>query len=144
MSQRRAVAQVPHQRDTIGNFLAPENGYRGHLQAKGITPKNHMKQNLKDLRVSQLKQREKKEEESRAPKELYKLSQFRNVPSKLYDGKENETSPRSPRGEFLSRGQSEKRREELAMQRRLIRQELEDKLEEERAMNEAPVGGRDQ
>ena len=99
-----------------------------------------MKENLKDLRITQMKQREKKEEESRAPKELYKLSQFRNVPSKLYEGQENNyVSPRSPRGEFLSRGQAEKRREELAVQRRAIRQELEEKLEEERALNEAPV-----
>jgi hypothetical protein len=138
MSNRRLSA--PHQKDTIGNFICPENGYRGHLQNKGIVPKNHMKENLKELRVAQVRAKEQREQDERVAKPLYKLAQFKNIPSKLYDEKENALTQRraSLDKEFLPKGQSELRREALAREKRSIRHELEEKLEEERMMAEKP------
>lgn len=138
--------KLSHQssRDTIGQFLNPENGYRGALERKGIQPKNHMKDNMKDIRLAEMRNRQKKDEESRPSKPLYKLPQFQNVETRLYEpaqGKEN--SPRrryddedDDAPQFLSKGQSEQRREELAREKRFIREQLERKLEEERQFAE--------
>lgn len=128
-----------HSRDTIGQFLNPENGYRGALERKGVQPKNHMKDNLKEIRLAEMRNRQKKDEEARPSKPLYKLPQFQNVEARLYEpatGKEN--SPRkysnddddSP--QFLSKGQSQQRREELAREKRAIRDQFERKMEDER------------
>lgn len=141
MAQRRTIQQPSHQKDTIGAFLNPENGYRGHLVKQGITPKNHMKENLREIRATQQKLREKREEDEREVKPLYKLPQFQNVAPKLYDEKENSAQRRASfdsNREFLTRGQSEARRDELARAKKSIRKQLEDKLEEERLANEKP------
>lgn len=137
MAQRRLQAPS-HQRDTIGNFISPTDGYRGNLQKHGIQPKNHMNDNLRDIRMTQQKLREKREEEEREPKPLYKLTQFKNIPSKLLEEKENTRRASFDNRDFLTRGQSEKRRDELAREKKGIRAQLEDKLEEERIMNDKP------
>lgn len=139
MSRKLSGAHHPS-RETIGQFLNPENGYRGALERKGIQPKNHMKDNMKEIRLAEMRNRQKKDEESRPSRPLYKLPQFQNVETRLYDappGKENTPRRRGSDDEedapqFLSRGQSDFRREELAREKRAIREQLERKMEEER------------
>lgn len=140
----RKVANCHISRDTIGQFLNPENGYRGALEKKGIQPKNHMRDNMKEIRLAEMKNRQKRDDESRPARPLYKLPQFQNVEARLYEpavGKEN--SPR--RGydddgedapQFLAKGQSQQRREDLAREKRAIRDQLERKMEEERQFAE--------
>lgn len=138
MAQRRAVPSH-HSKDSIGQFLCPENGYRGALVKKGIQPKNHMRDNVKELKLAEMRNRQKRDDEARPSKPLYKLPQFKDVESRLYDtAPEKENSPRRLHNEdtdnrqFLTKGQSEQRREDLAREKRLIREELERKMEDER------------
>ena len=149
MSGRR-IAYPSHQHDSMGDFISPANGYRGELAKKGIQPKNHMRDNVKELKIKQLKLKQEKDEkdmlENRS-KNLYKLPQFQNVESRLYNNPpdsarsdnndENDDYNDNPR--FLTRGQSQLRREELAKEKKLIRQELEAKMEEERRLHEKPL-----
>lgn len=134
--------QLPHQRDSMGQFLNPDNGYRGALVKKGVTPRNHMKDNLKELRMAQIRLKQKKDEDNIPDKPLYKLAQFKDVPSRLYDTyeKENRSARLTERRgsfdsskQFLSKGQDELRREELARERRMIRSEMDRKLAAEKA-----------
>eukprot|EP00981_Chlorochromonas_danica_P014691 scaffold8601_cov180-Ochromonas_danica.AAC.5 len=140
MSQRRLLQGPTHPKDSIGAFISPENGYRGRLERQGIAPKNHMKENLREIRATQQRVREKREEDLREARPLYKLPQFQNVPCKLYEEKENSAQRRASfdNRDFLVRGQSEKRREDVAKVKKSIRAELEEKLEEERRMNDKP------
>jgi hypothetical protein len=141
---KKLVQQQHHARDTMGQFLNPDNGYRGSLARKGVQPKDHMRENLKDMRVKQMELRMKKEEEARPSKPLYKLPQFKDVESRLYEGssgKENTPRRRSSfddesNRQFLTKGQSGQRREELAREKRAIRDEIERRLEEERNLAE--------
>jgi hypothetical protein len=120
------------------------------LWRKGeFNQKNHMKDNMKDIRLTEMRNRQKKDDESRPVKPLYKLPQFQNVDTRLYDpapGKENslhrrEYDDESP-SQFLSRGQSDLRREELAREKRAIRDQLERKMEEERRFAESDDSSR--
>lgn len=140
---RKAVPSHHHSRDTIGQFLAPENGYRGHLERKGIQPKDHMRENVKEMRLAQMRIKAKKDEDTRPVKPLYKLAQFKDVESRLYE-EPMQVDHGSRRAsfeskEFLTRGQSERRREDLARESRAIRNELEIKMEEERMLREKPL-----
>jgi hypothetical protein len=140
MSQRRSTQAVHHnQRDTIGDFISPENGYRGNLKSKGLQVKNHMKDNVKEMRLKQMQMQLKKDEESRPSKPLYKLPQFKKVESRLYNEKENVVSPRRHDSDkhFLTKGQSEMRRDELTLERRAIRTQLE--REKQLAIQQAAV-----
>jgi hypothetical protein len=131
----------------MGSYINPSNGYRGDLAKKGIQPKNHMKDNVKEMRMKQLKLKQEKDEsdimEKRA-KNLYKLPQFQNVESRLHHmdsarSKEDFDDYDSGNPKFLTRGVSQLRREEIAKENRHIRQELEMKLEQEAALNEKPT-----
>jgi hypothetical protein len=133
MAQRRVV----HQKDTMGEFLNPDNGYRGSLVRKGIQPKDHMKDNVKELRLAQMRQKMKKDEEDQPEKPLYKLAQFQNVESRLYDiPKENIRRQSFEPKEFLTRGASERRQMEIEKSSKAVRAELEMKLEEQRQYSE--------
>jgi hypothetical protein len=150
MSQRRVQAPYNHQKDSIAEYLCPADGYRGRLSKKGIQPKNHMKDNLKELRSAQDRMRMKREEDAVPQKPLYKLPQFQGVESRLYNvpmsGKENSYQRRGSFDDsadqgnsekaFLTRGQSELRREEIMREKRAIRAEVDRQLEEERLLNE--------
>lgn len=129
MAQRRA----PHQKDSMGEFLNPDHSYRGNLARKGIQPKDHIKDNVKEMRLAQMRLKMKKDEEDQPEKPLYKLSQFQNVDSRLYDiPKENIRRQSFEPKEFLSRGASERRQLEIAQSSKAARAELEMKLEEQR------------
>lgn len=108
------------------------------LERKGITPKDHMKENMRHLKHAQSRNREVAIEKSAEPKPLYKLPQFQQVEPRLYEEPYKEPY-RQPDGEFLRRGESFKRHEKLQAESRNIRGELERKLEEEaNARNESP------
>lgn len=134
------------QRDTISNFICPDNGYRGKQARQGVQPKDHMKENMRELKQSQAVMREKKEEAARPAKELYKLSQFKDVGSKLYEAPERLTTrrPSLDHKEFLSKGVSEKRREELALESRAQRIELDKKMDEAKHYADLPTTPRKQ
>ena len=111
----------------------------------GIKPKNHMKENLRDIRQTEERHRCEREEAARPQKELYKLDQFKHVDSKLYEKPEHQVSRRRPslgNGEFLERGVSEKRREALALESRIRRDELDRKMEEAKYLAEKPPSPR--
>lgn len=116
----------------MSNFLNHDDGYRSQQIKKGIQPKDHMRDNLRELKLTQLAMRDKREEENRPAKELYKLSQFKDVESRLYDTSErlNNRRPSMENKDFLSKGVSENRREQLAIESRAARLELERKMEE--------------
>ena len=126
-----------YNRAQIADFISPDNGVRGAMKRKGIKPKDHMKENFMQIRESQRANREMKEESERLPRELYKLSQFRNVDSRVFDVK---VQPyRESEGEFLTRGAGQQRRYELTEERRQIRAQVERKLEEARQISDNPL-----
>jgi hypothetical protein len=128
-------------KDSIGQFLSPENGLRGHMERKGIKPKDHMKDNMRDLKEAQFRMREIREEMNKPTKELYKLSQFRDVNSKLYEPSENNSRRRASfeSHDFLPRGEADKRREELAKENKAARLEINAKLEEAKYYADRPI-----
>jgi len=66
-----------------------------------------MKENFKDLKQRENIQREKKELASQPERELYKLSQFKNVSSKLHEQPDRLLTRRNSfdgNKEFLSKG----------------------------------------
>lgn len=132
------------QKDSMAEYINPANGYRGNLSKKGIQPKDHMKDNANQIRMTQMKLRMKKDEDSMPGKPLYKLAQFQNVAPRLYEEKENNNSGRRASfdtgdREFLTRGQAEKRRQDLTLERKAIRSEMERKFEDENNYNEKPL-----
>ena len=128
-----------HKKDSMSNFLNHDDGYRAQQLKKGIQPKDHMKENMRELRQTQVVMRDKKDEESRPAKELYKLSQFKDVESRLYEASERQTGrrPSMENKEFLSKGVSENRRDKLAIESRMQRLELEKKMEEAKHFSSA-------
>ena len=75
---------------SISGLINPVNGLRGLQQKKGVQPKDHMKENRKQLRDAQVKHVYDRYEAEAEPKELYKLAQFQNVPSRAFVQKEQE------------------------------------------------------
>ena len=53
------------------------------MSQQGKAPKNHMRDNLKEIRSKQRENREKEEEEKRPKPAPFKLNKFKNVESKL-------------------------------------------------------------
>lgn len=122
----------------MGQFLNPVNGHRGKQAAAGIKPKNHMKDNLRAIRNAQEKHREDREESSRPKEEPFKLSQFREVNSRVWDENEQVTPSESQR-EYLPKGMHEIRQEEKIEQARLAREQLKEKMEEARYYANKPT-----
>lgn len=132
MSRRAVTGSHNAQGSSMGSFLNPTNGLRGAMVAKGQQPRNHMRDNQRELRMIQDKNRETREEASYPKPEPYKLSQFRNVEARVY--KENDMPSRDDDSEqikdFLPKGTSRLRQQELEMNGREARKQLEDKMEE--------------
>eukprot|EP00602_Paraphysomonas_sp_CaronLab_P003942 CAMPEP_0185018450 /NCGR_PEP_ID=MMETSP1103-20130426/1168_1 /TAXON_ID=36769 /ORGANISM="Paraphysomonas bandaiensis, Strain Caron Lab Isolate" /LENGTH=292 /DNA_ID=CAMNT_0027548263 /DNA_START=87 /DNA_END=965 /DNA_ORIENTATION=+ len=133
-----------YKRSSIANYIAPDNGLRGKMERQGMQPKNHMKDNLQQMRAVQSKHREEREEANRGGKELYKLSQFRDVGARVFEPQQKKSSLSGRHeGVFLVRGASEKRREELAEEGRQRRLEIENDIKEARLYsNEQPASPR--
>lgn len=135
------------QKDSIGVLLFPSSK-REELMRRGVKPKDYMRDNRLELKESQQKQRQIKLEAEQAPPPLFKMTQFKDIPSRLYDEKKptaTPTSSPSPEGKekgkgglFLERRQSEKRIEELAHSKRVQRSEFERKIERERSESGRP------
>lgn len=129
------------QRDNISQLLAPNNGYRGTLQKKGIQPKNHMKDNLRDLRLEQERNRSQRDIDNVDEKPLYKLPQFQEVESRLYEPSQryiyrrnslnNPNENEEPQGVYLTRGTSDKRRQEIDKKNKEVREDVERKIQQE-------------
>jgi hypothetical protein len=151
------IRKRPSQHDTMGDLITPVDGYRGALTKKGVQPKNHMKDNVKDMRMKQLQMKQEKDDRNQQEiqsRSLYKLPQFQNVESRLYnkpnsasgragdDDLENYEGDDRRSSNFLTKGQSGFRREQLANQSMMARLQLEDKLGAERVGNEKPASPR--
>lgn len=121
--------QHHHQRADMADLINPDNGVRGRMKRLGKEVKDHMKENRAEIRQLERKNRDMKEDEARPAKELYKLPQFRDVEPKLYEIEESDR----PRVEnFLTKNQAKKRHDDLILESRAQREELEAKMEEAR------------
>lgn len=99
------------------------------MQRNGVKPRDHMKENYRNMKAVQRKNQEDREEAARPQRELYKLPQFKDAQSRVFE--ETATTPRrNSDGAFLARGASEHRRQEQAYAGRLAREEVERKLRE--------------
>ena len=126
-----------HARANIAALIQPDNGYRGEMARKGKQLKNHMKENLKNIRATESKAREQRELASQPTKELYKLSQFREVEPRVYESSTNENRRPSMDG-FLTKGISERRLEERIQDGREKRAQLEKSMEDARYVADKP------
>lgn len=148
-----------HDRDQVAQFLNPQQGYRGALLAAGVKPKDHMKENYLALKFQQAKKREEEKNSAIRAKNLYKLEQFRDVRSKVYDSTASINTSRtedeadmetSADGEssglntsrsdavFTQRGDGARRRAELASKARESRDILKAKMDDARWVNDRP------
>jgi len=126
----------------------------------GLKPKNHMKENLQSLRILERNKRDQFEQE-KVEKErcdnLYKLSQFRNVESRVYDAEQFERYNNLPLSErsdcnsrtddnnhgYLQRGTLQNRiKEHEEKVGKAARQDIERKFAAARDLAEAPVSPR--
>ena len=108
MSNRRGPASV-HGRAAVADFICPDNGFRGTQARKGAHVKNHMKENYRQLQATAASNRA-REEESQAPKKtLYKLGQFKNVESRLFEPTKSRKAVLKESKTFVQRGDSERR-----------------------------------
>ena len=113
------------------------------MERQGVRPKNHMKDNMAQLKATQDKNRTEREEQEKSEKELYKLSQFRDVTSRVYEKPATSSLSAKHEGVFLMRHASERRRDELAEESRQCRLAVEQQLEESRKFaSERPVEDR--
>lgn len=120
-------------KSTIQNFINPDGGRRGEMMRKGREVKDHMRENVMNMREAEARSRELREQARIPEKELYKMAQFRDVGARVFE----EPKPESIRqpvgdGEFLAKGNAERRREDLAMEGRLKRAELDKKMNDAR------------
>jgi len=128
----------------VADFISPANGIRGQMQKKGIQPKNHMVDNVKQIRATEFKNREAKELASEEPRELYKLRQFKNVESRLHETtaatEYGAVNPDDVEGRsFLVKGKAEQDRIQLRKESLVKKQQLEEQLHEARARSMEPI-----
>jgi hypothetical protein len=102
------------------------------MKRLGKTPKDHIKENRMEIVDIQAKRREEREENLKRQKELYKLSQFREVQPRVYHVEDREDSERQKNDSFLQKNASHMRQQERAMNNRMERQMYEARLEEDR------------
>lgn len=132
-----------HQRASMADIVNPDNGYRGKLNRIGVKPKNHMRDNLKEIRFIEEKNREERELnlERESSKTVFKLSQFKDVEARLYEI--NETNVPKV-GNFLIKNQMKKRQQDIAEENRQIRDSLDAKMDEARYYAQNPESPRKQ
>lgn len=123
-----------YQRSTVADMLNPDNGYRGQLKRQGQPIKNHMKDNLNIIKITQQQNKSMKEkqiEDEQNKKELYKMPQFRDVSSRIYDQPTNNNyqGPEHGQKEFLTKNASQQRMNNLKEEKRQIRNQLDDELQ---------------
>jgi Calmodulin-binding len=126
MSSMRGLNQ---NKSTIQNFMNTDGGRRGEMIKKGQPVKDHMKENVLNMRAAEVRSRELRELARLPEKEAFKMAQFRDVGARVFD----EPKPSSVRrlsgdAEFLTKGNAEKRRDDLALEGRIKRAELDRKM----------------
>jgi hypothetical protein len=86
------------QKDHITELLSPTNGYRGNLLRRGVKPKDHEKENRRNIRRMQ-----ESREEGMSPmaKPAFKMRCFQEVRSRVF---ETENQPATAKS-FLRRGE---------------------------------------
>mmetsp|Transcript_37004 Transcript_37004/g.37657 ORF Transcript_37004/g.37657 Transcript_37004/m.37657 type:complete len:300 (+) Transcript_37004:183-1082(+) len=138
MSIQRRGGGNGNGRAAIADFISPDDGLRGKMQRKGGQVKNHMKDNLRQIRDVEYKNREAKELASIQDKEPFKLRQFRDVESRLHETTTAMEQATARSGEvdhsnFLTKGKAAQVRENLAEDNRVKRAQLEAEMQAVRA-----------
>jgi hypothetical protein len=78
------VARSYHGRTQVEDCLNPVNGYRGMQELKGQKPKNHMKENLKQIKSKETTFKVTQQKETEVTKvEPFKLNKFKNIESRV-------------------------------------------------------------
>ncbi|KAJ2988305.1 hypothetical protein HDV02_005662 [Globomyces sp. JEL0801] len=92
MSEARKTHQKHMSGVAVGMLLKPSKGVRYNfdrtnnsddLLRAGLTPKNHMKENVKQMRLKEAELKRKKLEAEKPQKDPFILNQFRDIPSRL-------------------------------------------------------------
>ena len=87
------------------NLIAPLNGLRGELAARGKTVKNHALENRRALKQMQQRNNEKlAEERERKARGLSKMKQFQGVESRIFRQEEEVFESDEERGAAGERG----------------------------------------
>ena len=85
ISQARIARRKQMSGSDVRNLIAPLNGLRGELAAKGKTVKNHALENRRALKQMQQRNNEKlAEERERKARGLSKMKQFQGVESRIF------------------------------------------------------------
>jgi len=103
---RKGSNQV-HGRAAIADMLCPDNGLRGTMKRRGLQVKNHMKENVMGMRALERRVKDRAAEADIPEKKLYKLEQFRNVNSRVFDGKTLKDSSNNNNNSFDRRDEGE-------------------------------------
>jgi hypothetical protein len=129
-----------HQRASIADLINPDEGHRGEMLRRGKQIKDHMKENRVNLRESEIRGRELRELARQPEKEPFKLAQFRGISAKVFEQQDSPRKSSKPAndGDFLTKGVAEKRREDLALENRLKREELDRKMIDARYIADRP------
>ena len=130
-----------HQRSSVADIISPTDGHRGEMLRKGQKIKDHMKENLQIMRDVEARSRDLREIARQPEKELYKLAQFRDVSARVSDEKPESARVIRPAsdGEYLTKGISERRRDDQALKGRIKRAELDKKMEDARQIADKPT-----
>ena len=101
------------------------------MKKKGLVPKDHMKENRKQLKEFQTKNKDMLEASHHEPEPLYKLSQFQNIDSRVFEESTKAPYREGLEGEFLRKGQSENRQNDLIVNSKMTREQMQKKLNDE-------------
>lgn len=103
------------------------------MSRQGQKPKDHMNENKAIIKNVQHKNREERERSAQPARESYKLSQFKDVESRVFEepAKHSDLAGRHA-GNFVAKGSSASRQEKLQYEARQKRQEIESMLHEAR------------
>ena len=127
-------------RSQIADFLCPDDGHRGTQRRLGKNVRNHMRDNRLIIKYTEARTRERREQDEAPKPELYKLAQFRNVETRLYEpAPVNENQLNRSNSEFMQRGAAEKRLEDRVQEGRAARAEIERKMEDARYLAARPT-----
>ena len=133
-SSSKKGADSVYGRASVADFICPDNGYRGRQLRRGIVPKDHMKENYRQLRATQINNFEQKIKSKMNKSETYtKLIEFRNVPSRVYQESKLEpplTSRTSDTGVFLMKGTNNRRLNNQVLKGKAARREVEKQMVE--------------
>jgi hypothetical protein len=109
------------------------------MARNGHKPKDHMSDNKAIIKNVQHKNREDREKFAQPAREVYKLSQFRDVEARVFEepAKQSELTGKH-NGAFISKGSSASRQEKLQHEARQKRQEIENMLNDARDNKQVP------